>query len=228
MPVQEAALAAALETDADTAYGADVAAGDLRALHATLHAPDAELTKRWRPISVEDFQAAIAPQQAGLTAGERDQIRDYVAGRSSVPVHKPQIRTWLQSKFSGQVLLDLKALAENAGRPCDAFIGEGDNEIPIRVIRQVLEAVTQSFYHADQLAARQAAKELRNVVARARREVVFATVDADGRISEEFKDPDLWPNLPDTPAGRVERVRRQIRSEKNKRWAADREATPIP
>lgn len=141
--IDYAALEAALANDA--AYHAPVVAGNNSGLVALLNAPDGVLAKRWRPILVADFLAAIAGET--LDTAQTNQITTYTLNISHVPVHKAAVRSWIQSQGWQVSTVDaIKALSEVPGRPCDAFIGDDDMGISLNDVRKVVKLVSKSPY----------------------------------------------------------------------------------
>ena len=167
-----AALKTALETD--TKYDAALTGGNNGALRRLLMEPDEALTKRWRPISVDDFLDAIAGDS--LTPEQEERVRTYTQGRSSISVHKPNVRAWCMANFSATALQNLRALSEQDGRLIDAFFTDDDSHISKREIQQVVALIGKAYIN--QAAAREAAKAPRVAAAAAQREAIRQEVIA--------------------------------------------------
>jgi len=222
MPLDEAALITALETD--TAYDADVVAGNNGALVALLNAEDGALPKRWKAIPVDDFRDAIAPEYAGLTAAKRQQIDNYTQNGGSVAVHKPAIRAWLQANFTGPVLIALRDLAQIEGTPAHAFIGLDDTKISLADVRRLVRGIAKSAVHPANKAIAEARREARRREGDVLRQQVQNSWD--GNVRAEFKG--AWDAFfPNTAAGNMEKLRREERREKLERYRELRRVTPM-
>lgn len=127
----------ALDTLCDTV----IREGSNAGLLDILHAEDEAITKRWRPISVDDFFDAIAGET--LTTAQEERVRTYTLNRSTVPVHKSGVQAWLQANISGAIPA-IKALSEVPGRPVDTFLGDDEERIGRREIREVVAQIAKS------------------------------------------------------------------------------------
>jgi hypothetical protein len=205
-----AALKAALETD--TKYDAAVVGGNNNELKHLLLEPDEALPKRWRPISVDDFLDTIAGES--LTAEQEERIRTYTLNREQIPVHKPNIRAWCIANFSADTLANLQALAQQDGRPIDAYFTDDDRTVSLDEIRQIVLQIPKAY--VNQADARAAARAPRVAQAAAQREAIRQAVTAGypESIREEIQN-----QFPDRDRRIAAEVRLQDRAARTGSWA---------
>ena len=143
MAVNLAALKIFLETDAG--FDDDVRNARNGIITTRLNVPDGGLSKRWRPISSNDFLDAIASE--ALTTTQEERIRTYTASNNTVPIHKANVRAWIQAQgFAPSTINALAALSEVTGKPGDQFLGDEDENVSLNDVRAVIKQVTKSPY----------------------------------------------------------------------------------
>jgi len=139
---QVEALVTLLETD--TRYELAVMNGNNGLCARMLNEPDPAAQRRWRPIPVDDFLDAIAGES--LTTEQSERITLYVRDRSSVPVHKANVRAWVQNQnFAASTITALRNLSEVEGRHCDPLLGDDDERVTLNDVRKAVRSIAWSF-----------------------------------------------------------------------------------
>lgn len=136
---------AALKTELETnmVYDANVTGGHNGKLAVQLNTDNSALTRRWRPIPVDDFLNAIAGET--LTTQQEERIRTYVVNNDTVPTHKPAVRQWMQANFSTTAVTTLRALAEVTGKPADAFLSDGEDRLALNDVRAAVAQIAKAY-----------------------------------------------------------------------------------
>ena len=136
-----ATLITFLETD--PAFDADVRGGSNGVIHKRLNTGDGALPRRWRAISAVDFLDAIASES--LTVQQEERIRTYAAEGRAIPIHKQGVRTWIQAQgFSVSTMQALRDLSEVEGKPADVFLGDDDESIILRNVREAVKQIPKA------------------------------------------------------------------------------------
>lgn len=199
MALDEAALVA--ELDSNALYVAALVAGSTGGLLVLLHAPDPALPKRYHGISRQDFIDATAAEYATLSVALRQQIDSYLQTDSQIPVHKPGVQAWVNNNLPASKAA-IVALAQQDGRPCDAFFDDvDDTNISKAQVRSAMRQVTKCQMHPTAQAAVQADKKPKRDAAQARRVSILSQWQGEGRpVRPEFVD--FYP-LPKNPTGQA-------------------------
>ena len=117
------------------AYAARVASGANGELVTQLNAAK-PFTKRWRPVSVNDFKAVVAGKLSGLSSQQREVLRILLQG-DSVDLKDTNIRTTLEGIFTDAgIRTALAAKAREDDLVTLNEIREAVRQIPAALVNQ--------------------------------------------------------------------------------------------
>lgn len=121
-------------------YDTAIRAGSNGELLALLTELSSGADKVWRDIPVDEFLDVIASES--LTVEQEDRVQTYTAQRETVPVSKPNVRSWIQTNIPNAVTT-LRDLAEVTPHHAEAA-GVGER-VTLADVRKVVRRIPVSL-----------------------------------------------------------------------------------